>query len=324
MSMTDAAGRVPRRPSFLPALAVLALALVLAACAAAGSGGSAPPKFAADGGAQRDLAGQPAAQPDRGAEQPAPSTGSEGGHGGPQGELVDVERQIVKTGEVTVEVPKVATALARVRALALELGGYVGGSQAGTSDSSATLTLRIPAPRFEDALAALHELDGKVLAEATREQDVTSSIVDLRARITNLQASESQYRSLLAKADRIQDILDVQSRLDQVRGEIEQLSGQLKSITGQADLATLSVTLTPQEMPVQKASTSWDPGATAAQALAALVEVGQAIASIAIWVAIVWLPILLVLAIIALVVLRGLLEVRRRMPVSARPEPPAS
>ena len=35
------------------------------------------------------------------------------------------------------------------------LGGYVGGSQAGTADDAATLTLRIPAQRFDDALQRL-------------------------------------------------------------------------------------------------------------------------------------------------------------------------
>jgi hypothetical protein len=310
MSQTDAPRRLPRRWSLL---ALIALALILVACAS-GAGASAAP--AADGAAGKPGTGgeQQRAVGDAAAPSAAPSA--------PQGELIDVERQIVKTGEVTIEVPKVADALARVRAMALQLGGYVGGSQAGTSDASATLTLRIPAPRFEDALIALHELDGKVLAEATREQDVTSSIVDLKARITNLQSSEAQYRALLARADKIQDILDVQSRLDQVRGEIEQLSGQLKSISGQADLSTLTVTLTPREMPIQQASTGWDPGAIAAQALAALVEIGQGLASVAIWFAIVWLPILLVLAIVALVVLRGLVEVRRRMPAAPSSEPP--
>jgi hypothetical protein len=315
MSQTDATRRLPRRA---PLLALVALALILAACGASGAAPSTAPAFNAGGG------GKPAVddrQPrNAGEDVAAPSAAPTP----PQGELVDVERQIVKTGEVTIEVPKVADALGRVRAMALQLGGYVGGSQAGTSDASATVTLRIPAPRFEDALTALHELDGRVLAEATREQDVTSSIVDLKARITNLQSSEAQYRALLAKADKIQDILDVQSRLDQVRGEIEQLSGQLKSISGQADLSTLTVTLTPKEMPVQQASTGWDPGAIASQALAALVEIGQGLASIAIWFAIVWLPILLVLAIVAMVVLRGLVEIRRRMPPAPSSEPPAS
>jgi TolA-binding protein len=316
MSLTDATQRTSRRP--LAAVALVALVLLLAACASAGSAGTGAAPGVVGARDQFSSTGD-AAQPAKpGGEQAAPSAGP----GGADAQLVDVERSIIKTGEMTIEVAAVPAALGRVRAIAQTVGGYVGGSQAGNSDTSATLTLRIPAARFEDTLAALHELDGKVLAESTREQDVTSAIVDLKARITNLQASEAQYRDLLAKAEKIQDILDVQSRLDQVRGEIEQLSGQLKSVSGQADLATLSVTLTPRPTPVQQASSAWDPGATASQAIAALLEIGQGVVSVAIWFAIVWLPILLILALALLIVLRGVLEVRRRMPLPARQEPP--
>ena len=248
-----------------------------------------------------------------------------GASSAPDTQPVNAQRHVIKTGEVTLEVPNVANALGRVRALALELGGYVGGSQAGTLDQSATLTLRIPAARFDDALSKLHAFDGKVIVEATRQEDVTGSIVDLTARIDNLQASETQYRALLARAQKIEDILSVQSRLDQVRGEIEQLKGQLKSVGDQADMSTLTVTLTPRAQPVQAASAAWDPGATASQALASLLEIGQGIASGAIWFAIVWLPILLILTFLVLLALRGLLELRRRMPRSelVAEEPPA-
>jgi hypothetical protein len=307
MAKTDA--RVaPRRP-IQTALAALVLLFLLAAC---GSGATGAQQGAVQPGGARDVAAVPAPAGGDTNSESAPPDAAE----------ASAERRIVKTGEITVRVPNVANALASVRATALQLGGYVGGSQAGTLDDSATLTLRIPAARFDDALAALHELDGKVLVEATREEDVTASIVDLTARIDNLEASESQYRALLARAEKIDDVLSVQSRLDDVRGQIEQLKGQLKSVSGQADLATLTVTLTPDAKPVQQASAGWDPGATASQALAALVEIGQGLASIVIWLAIVGLPILLVLAIIVLVVLRGLLELRRRMPATTGSDAP--
>jgi hypothetical protein len=309
----------PRVRRILPLLA--ALALFLAACgagAALNGGGTTAKNPQPATGDGRAVVGAPN-PPGGEAAQPSAAPGD----GYDVAQLVDAERKIVKTGEVTIEVPKVSTALTAVRSLAERLGGYVGDSRAGSGDASATLTLRIPATRFADALAALHELDGTVLLESTREQDVTGAIVDLQARIDNLHAAEAQYRDLLGRAEKIQDILDVQSRLDQVRGEIEQLTGQLKSISGQADLSTLTVTLTPRAAPVQQASSNWDPGKVVAEALAALVELGQGVASVAIWFAIVWLPILLLLGIVALFVLRGLLELRRRMPVS-RSEPPAA
>jgi len=59
---------------------------------------------------------------------------------------------------------------------------------------------------------------------------------------------------LVAKATKIEDILAVQSRLDDVQGQIEQLSAQLKQLSNQADLSTLTVTLQPKAQPIQQAS----------------------------------------------------------------------
>ena len=306
-----------RRHRLLLAAALVSLVLALAACATSGAspaalsqngnGAAAGATAAPEPGTGRDLVGAPG------------GNNSDGG----QPLAAPVERQIIKTGEITIEVSNVANALGRVRAMALELGGYVGGSQAGTLEDAATLTLRIPAARFDDALADLHGLDAKVIAEATRESDVSSQIVDLEARIENLEASETSYRALLERAQKVEDILAVQSRLDQVRGEIEQLKAQHKDLSGQADLATLTVTLTPAAAPVQKQAETWDLGAQLSEALATLVGIGQGVASALIIFVIVWLPVLLVLGIVALVLLRGVLEARRRLPIAVPQEPPA-
>lgn len=280
------------RPMAMRSLAILLLLVVafaLAACSAAGSG-------------PQD--GKPGVAP-----APGDDLSGGGGNGDQPANLAD--RMIIKTGEITVEVPNVAAAVGRVRALALELGGYVGDSQSGTLGESATLTLRIPADQFEDALARVHALDGDVLSEATREQDVTSAIVDLEARLTNLQASEVQYRALLAQAVKIEDILAVQTRLDDVRGQIEQLQAQDKELTGLSDLATLTVSLVPGA--VQAATGNWDPGKTVTDAYAALVGVGQSVANGAIWFAIVWLPALVVLGIVVLLAMRFAPGLRRRL-----------
>jgi predicted small secreted protein len=299
--------RSPRRHSArsLAILSVLIVAFAVAACSAASpifqnagedlkGGGAVPGVQPADG---RDAAGFVPA--------PGPVTGDDGKQ---VASLAD--QKIIKTGEITIEVPDVAAALGRVRAMAVEFGGYVGGSQSGTRDESATLTLRIPADRFEDALSRLHKLDGDVVVEATREDDVTSAVVDLEARLENLQASEVQYRALIAKAVKIEDILAVQVRLDEVRGQIEQLQAQHKELTGLADLSTLTVTLVPSAL--QQTAGSWDPGKTVSDAFAALVGVAQSVGNGAIWFAIVWLPALIVLGIVLLLVRRLVPGLRNR------------
>jgi hypothetical protein len=283
-----------------------ALTVILAACGGGTAGayyaGAVASAGAAAPGEGKDLAANPGGNVPGASAQPA--------------QAVQDERQIVKTGEVTLEVDNVANALGRVRAMAIELGGYVGGAQAGTLDQSATLTLRIPAPRFDDALSRLHQIGSKVLVESTREEDVTAAVVDLQARLKNLQASEVQYRVLVAKATKIEDILAVQSRLDDVQGQIEQLSAQLKQLSNQTDLSTLTVTLQPKAQPIKEASSTWDPGETVSNAISALLQIGQGLATAAIWLAIVGLPLLMVLAIIALILARtGLL----RRPAAAGP-----
>ena len=303
------------RPPAIVIGILLSLALILAACGSqAGIGEAVTP--AGNGG----QGGAPEVQDEGGDGSSDFQRGTGGEEQAPDGNFAPIEQRIIKTGEVAAEVDSVAATLARVRSISVELGGYVGASQAGTLDQSASLTLRVPADRFDDPLARIHEIEGlEIISESTREQDVTGQIVDLEARIANLEASEATYRELVARAERIEDILAVQSRLDEVRGQIEQLSGQLETIEGQADLSTLTVTLIPRGEPVAAVQATWDPGAQLQSAVAALVGLGQGILDAMIWFLIVWIPVLLVIGAIGLVIVRGALEVRRRMPVAPEP-----
>ena len=299
---------VPAR--WLVVLGALLLTFVVAACSAAS------PQTGGDDLSSRDSGGTPV---DEGVP-PGADGFLNGGDG--VGDIAD--RRIIKTGEVTIEVADIAASLGRVRALAVELGGYVGGSFLGARDDYATLTLRIPADRFDEALARLRQFDGEVLTEATREEDVTSAIVDLEARLRNLNASEEQYLELLERTGTVEEILAVQIRLDEVRGQIEQLEAQVKDLSEMADLATLTVSLVPSSL--QQATNTWDPGKTISEAITALVQTGQGVVNGAIWFAIVWLPVLIVLAIVLALVLRfipglrHLPRLRRRRGAASGPE----
>ncbi|MEO7296703.1 MAG: DUF4349 domain-containing protein [Candidatus Limnocylindria bacterium] len=300
---------------FAAIIALLLITLILAACGSQAEAGASADRAAAapDAATGQDDLGRPGASAGE-------ATADEDTTGGPEsasGNAAPIEQRIIKTGEVTVEVADVPAAVGRVRAFVLELGGYVGGSQAGSHDDGATLTLRVPAAQFDEALERLRSLDGEVIAEATRESDVTRQIIDLAARISNLEASEASYRILLERAERIDDVLAVQARLDGVRGEIEQLEAQLQDIEGDADLSTLTVSVVPAAELVAEVTATWDAGAELNGALASLVGIGQGLLNALIWFGIVWLPVLLVLALLVLMALRGYLEVRRRMSIPA-------
>lgn len=209
----------------------------------------------------------------------------------------ETDRLIVRTGSLELEVADVPAAYQQARQLALRLGGYVGDSQFATDRegrTSAIVVLRIPADRYEEALDALRPLASKVVLERSQESDVTSQVVDLDARITNLRASEAALVKLFDRAGKISEVLEVQRELTSVREQIEQLVAEKQLLEKQAALATLTVTFAAGPAPITTAARSWDPGAEVEGAVAQLIDVAQAFARAGIWFAIVALPVGLV------------------------------
>jgi hypothetical protein len=184
--------------------------------------------------------------------------------------------------------------------------------------------MRIPADRFDEAIRAIHDLDGEIKAEATREEDVTAVVIDLEARLENLRAAEESYRTLLEQATDIQDILAIQNQLFQVRGEIESMQAQLDYYTDQVDLATLTVTVVPVPEPVEQVSEDFDPAAIVKEAMASLVRLGQQAVEFGIWFVIVGIPALIVIGLIVFVAYRIVRRANGNRPPAPEPEPPVA
>ena len=195
-----------------------------------------------------------------------------GGAGGDVASADLLGRTIIRNGSLNLEVQSVEQAFARVTAIAGEQGGFVANStlERGGGDGYryAHLTLRIPAERFDQTIEALRAIAGEVLHVSTSSQDVTGEVTDLEAGLRNLRSVETQYLTLLTDATEISDILQVQDRLTETRGQIERTEGRLALLESLADLSTLSVDLsrTPQgpadgdgrSSPLDAAGEAWD------------------------------------------------------------------
>jgi hypothetical protein len=215
----------------------------------------------------------------------------------PRGEL-----KIVYTGSLQLVVDDLAAALARGKTAVLATGGYVGASQESNDGdrSVATITYRIPATRWEDAIADLRGLATKVVAEQTQATEVGGQLVDLDARIRNLRASEASLQEIASGAGKIGDLLEVEAQLTAVRGQIEQLEGQRAQLQDQVAYGTLVTTFGLEVVQVQEQAHGWDPKQDVDGAFATLIGAGQAIVTGLIWFTIVWLPVIAVLVLVAL------------------------
>jgi len=174
------------------------------------------------------------------------------------------------------------------------LGGYVAGSDEYDQGDRrwASVTYRVPVDRFGEALDALRGLSERVVRESTQSAEVTATVVDLDARIANLRASEVALVEIMDRSGRMEDVLAVQMRLEDVRGQIERLEAQRNNLADQAALSTLTVTWFTPVAAVTVAQEGWNFGTELDAALAQTVEALQGLASLGVWFAVVALPLL--------------------------------
>jgi hypothetical protein len=289
---------------------VASVALVAAACS--GSSSSIPPVVGAPIGNLDGNAGATAAPSAAAAAPSQAGTVGSGGDQNPPSAPRD-ELKIVYTGSLQLVVDDLDGALAKGKAAVLATGGYIGASQESNDGdrSVATITYRIPAARWDDAIGSLRGLASKVVAEQTQATEVGGQIVDLEARLRNLRASETSLQAIAQGTGKVSDLLEVEAQLTAVRGQIEELDGQRAQLEDQVGYGTLVTTFGLEIVQVQETAQGWDPATDVDGATATLIGAGQTIVSGAIWFGIVWLPLILALAVIALV---GRFVVRRLAP----------
>ncbi len=176
-------------------------------------------------------------------------------------EVPAVERQMIKTGTLELLVKSADQTAKDMQGIAVRLGGFVSASnvyEVSVGTKTGSVTIRVPAASFNQALDDVKKLAIKVEREEVNAQDVTDQYVDLDSRLRNLQAQEQQYLDILKKAQKIDDILNVTSYLTNVRGQIEQIQGQQKYLSRQVDMASITASLT-EEADVQVFGLTWRP-----------------------------------------------------------------
>lgn len=145
------------------------------------------------------------------------------------------------------------------------LGGYVEGQDSynGSMYSSrryrsASLTVRIPAQRVDEFTEEMSGIANVVSTNLSRE-DITLSYVATESRVKALQTEEARLLELMEQAETMADLLEIESRLTDVRYELENRASQLRLYDNQVDYATiyLSIDEVQEYTPVEE-PTVWE------------------------------------------------------------------
>lgn len=155
-------------------------------------------------------------------------------------------RKLIRTGQLTVEVPSYARAAEEATRIAERHGGYVSDTRSSLGDhdgQEGAVTLRVPAESFGPAMAELRKL-GRVRSESVGTQDVTKAYADLETRLRVKRETVERLREILrGRTAKLSDVLEVERELARITEEIEQIEGERRFYDSQVALSTISVTL---------------------------------------------------------------------------------
>ncbi|HOC07943.1 MAG TPA: DUF4349 domain-containing protein [Bacillota bacterium] len=182
------------------------------------------------------------------------------------------DRKIIKNADISLEVQDFKNQFDAVQRMAEEAGGYVESSRSYVRKHAAAegerefmegeAVIRVPSTEFGGCLDRIAAL-GKVTNRSTYGSDITLQYMDLETRLKSKQVQQERLIEILSKAERVEDILNIENELSRVRTEIESLGTQLRGWDNLVQYSTIRVFMTevdPKDTKVSvlKADNIWD------------------------------------------------------------------
>ncbi len=231
-----------------------------------------------------------------------------------------VERMVTRNANLTLVVTDPAQSVDDITQMAQEMDGYVVSSniyvttygETETRAHSASITIRIPSDKLDDALEILEGNAVEVRNRNVYGQDITQEYIDNESRLRNLEAAEEQLLNIMEGATETEDVLDVFAELTRIRSEIEVIKGRLQYLEQSAETSSISIELIPDVVTQPIEVGRWQLEGTFNKAVEALIATVQFLVRSLIWIAIYMLPIALIIGLVIWLVV-WLIRRRRRV-----------
>jgi hypothetical protein len=160
-----------------------------------------------------------------------------------------IERKIIRNADLQLETDAPEEAQQKITTIAESKNGFVVEStqsssnvKTGTRDT-VTMTVRVPAEKFNESLDEIRKMASRVIVETVKGTDVTEEFIDIEARLKAKKSLEMQFLEIMKRANSVEDALNVQRQLAEVRGEIEKIEGRKRFLENQASLSTIKIRL---------------------------------------------------------------------------------
>ena len=152
-------------------------------------------------------------------------------------EMLDIEATL------NIVVDQITTAATELRKLVRHHGGVLVEDVVDESSyGSGRFLIRIAAPGTDAMMTSLEHL-GQVRSRLVNARDIGKQYLDAQLQLENLKVAMARYEQILAKADKVAEILTIERELTRLRGEIEQVKGNLRWMQDRVARSTIHVNL---------------------------------------------------------------------------------
>lgn len=149
-------------------------------------------------------------------------------------------RIIIRTADLNVTVDDVTMTLDDISKIAVSSGGWVVTSSQ-PRNYSGSISIRVPADRFDDVIEQLSDLAVKVKSVSTRSEDFTEEFTDVSARTQTLSDTLDRLRLLYERAFTVEDAITIQKEITSVQSDLESLEARLNFLSQSSAFSFISV-----------------------------------------------------------------------------------
>jgi hypothetical protein len=311
-------------------MAIIVSAFLLTACASAGSRSSSANGVVAPGAPVQEQNFDAMPLPTMMANEPAKSAAGDAGGTNGSVAATSTERLVIQNADLSLVVKDPKKEMETIAKMAQELGGYVVSSNLyqnyapnGETVPEATLTIRVPAPKLNDALDTIKKDALEVQSENRSGQDVTAEYVDLKSRLGTYEDALQQLEKIMEEKTTPQEVLDVFNQETYYREQIDLIKGQMKYYEESAALSAVSIKLIAEKTLQPLEIGGWEPKGVARDAIQNLIYFWQGFVDFMINFVLYTIPVLITIGIplyLAFLFVRWLLRKMRKPKVENKTE----
>ncbi len=175
----------------------------------------------------------------------SPATGSgialQGGQ--PVPPPVDLNKKIIKTANVNLEVKDFAKFNDLVHKSLRQFGAYIAQEDQTANDYSISnrISIKVPVDQFDYMVLAMNIADAKLLEKKITSEDVSGEVVDIKSRMEAKKQMRARYLEFMKQAKNMEEVLSVQSSINDIQADIESADGRVQYLSQSAAYSTINI-----------------------------------------------------------------------------------